>query len=123
VAPAAGLEPGLTAGAVEERLAVPAELDRDLGEEQPSGSAPLDEDAMVTDNHVFGRGVTKRREDRDFYPHMRKLVEGEWFEAGVFEGCGESIVPNRPPQRGHTDHVANTAPQDLVDLESDERSS
>jgi len=108
---------------VEESLAVPAELYRDLGEEQTSGSAPLDEDAMVTHNHVFDRGGAKRREDRDLYLHMRKLVESEWWEAGVLERGGDGIVPYRPPQRGHTDHVANTAPKDPVDLEGDERSS
>jgi hypothetical protein len=121
--PAAGLEPGLTTGVVEESLAVPAELDRDLREEQTSGSAPLDEDAMVTHNHVFGRGGAKRREDRDLYPHMRKLVESEWREAGVLERGSDGIVPYRPPQRRYADYVTNAAAQPTVDLEGDERSS
>ena len=123
MAPATGLESGFAAGVVEEGFAVPAVLDRDLRKEQTSGSAPLDEDTMETHNHVFGRGDAKRREDRDFYPHVLKLVEGEWREAGVVEGGGESIVPYRAPKRCYTDDVTDAAAQPAVDLEGDERSS
>jgi len=123
VTPATGFESGFAAGVVEEGLEIPAQLDRDLGKQQPAGSASLDEYAVAAHDHILDSGWAEGRECGDFYPHMRELVESELWEAGIIEGSGESIVPYRPPQWRHADHVADAAAQTAADLESDERSS
>ena len=121
VSPAAGLEPGLAAGVVEEGLPIPAVLDRDLRQEKAAGGAPLDEDAVATDSHLRRRGSAKRREDGDLDPHVLELAGCEGWESGVFERSGDGVVPHRSPQRRHADHMTDAAAEHTVDFQCDER--
>jgi len=118
VPPATVFESGFPTGVIEECFSIPAKFRSNLRQEEATCQPALQQNPIPPDDYLVEIYALEWRESGYFDVHVVYLFWLQWAKAGVLEGSGNCVVPDRSPQWRDADHVTDTPSKPTFDLES-----